>query len=469
MTTPAITMALKKLGLSRLVGLWQLLTAPFDPTTEEGRARARQQRIALSAATAALAKVISVSTALISVPLTLNYLGAERYGMWMTMSSFIALLSFADLGIGNGLLSSVASAHGRDDQREIRSLVSSAYLLLGGIALLVILAFAALYNTVPWHAIFNVHTSLARQEAAPAMGALVLCLALAMPLSIVQRVQMGLQSSFLSNIWQCLSSALGLISVIVSAHTQAPLFVLVLGFMGAPLLVNALNSLIYFLFLKPEMSPKFALASRLHMKSITGTGLLFLVLQIVSAISYSSNAIIIAQVLGAQKVSDYAVPEKLFALIGTVLAMMLAPLWPAYSEAISRGDRSWVRTTLIRSTTISVVVATLCSLPLILFGQQIIAVWITAPLPVSLSLLLSFGVWKIIEAAGNALSMFLNGARIVKTQVIISVITGVTALALKIYLVDKIGVSGVNWAMSASFFLLALVPYFIILNRHTMR
>ncbi len=103
-----------------------LLLHSFDVSTAEGRAKERQRRVALSALASALAKVISVSTALISVPLTLHYLGAERYGMWMTMSSLVAMLGFADLGIGNGLLTSVASAHGRDDRAKIKAYVSSA-------------------------------------------------------------------------------------------------------------------------------------------------------------------------------------------------------------------------------------------------------------------------------------------------------------------------------------------------------
>src|SRR5262245_42123374 len=115
-----------------------LLLVSSDNATPEGRARERQRRIALSALASALAKAISVSTALISVPLTLTYLGAERYGMWMTMSSLVAMLSFADLGIGNGLLASVASAHGRNDRDEIQSYVSSAYLVLSAIAIAIV-------------------------------------------------------------------------------------------------------------------------------------------------------------------------------------------------------------------------------------------------------------------------------------------------------------------------------------------
>ena len=43
--------------------------------------------MALTAISSAVAKVITVVTMLISVRLTLNYLGTERYGLWMTISS----------------------------------------------------------------------------------------------------------------------------------------------------------------------------------------------------------------------------------------------------------------------------------------------------------------------------------------------------------------------------------------------
>jgi len=53
----------------------------------------------------------------VTVPLTLNYLGSEHYGLWMTISSVSVMLGFADLGIGNGVLNAVADAYGRDDYR----------------------------------------------------------------------------------------------------------------------------------------------------------------------------------------------------------------------------------------------------------------------------------------------------------------------------------------------------------------
>ena len=79
----------------------------------------RERRAFISAVTATAAKLVNVATLLISIPLVLNYLGPERYGLWLVMSSFIYILSFADLGIGYALIAFVADAYGKGDRNEI--------------------------------------------------------------------------------------------------------------------------------------------------------------------------------------------------------------------------------------------------------------------------------------------------------------------------------------------------------------
>ena len=58
----------------------------IEINTPEGRAKERIRRATLTAIGTMIAKGINALTVLISVPLTVNYLGAERYGMWMTIS-----------------------------------------------------------------------------------------------------------------------------------------------------------------------------------------------------------------------------------------------------------------------------------------------------------------------------------------------------------------------------------------------
>lgn len=431
---------------------------PSSVDSPEGRAQERRRRVILSAIASAIAKVLSVVTVLITVPLTLSYLGTERYGMWMTISSLIAMLSFADLGMGNGLLNAVAHAHGRDDVRAIRSYISSGFAILSVVACCVLVGFAVAYPWVTWAKIFNAQGALAQSEAGPALATFVALFAINVPLGVVGRVQIGLQQSFRASLWQCAGSLVGLASMLAVIQLQAGLPWLVAAAFGAPALAAAFNTVLYLGRSRVDLRPRYSDVSRETVKYVARTGVLFLILQLVAAVAYASDNLVIAQLLGASAVTDYAIPEKLFSLIAMALAMMLAPLWPAYGEALARGDMLWVRRAFGRSLLIALSVGSILSLGLAIAAPTLLSYWVGRPVDPPLLLLIGLALWKVIEAGGNAVAMLLNGANIVRPQIIIAVLTGVCALVLKIVLVGHIGVSGAVWATIIAFSLIGIVP-----------
>lgn len=89
-----------------LKGLMRL--QPFDTSTQQGRSRERYRRAALTALASVAARAVTIVTSLLTVRLTIRYLGAERYGLWMTATSVVSLLMFADFGIGNGLMTNIS-------------------------------------------------------------------------------------------------------------------------------------------------------------------------------------------------------------------------------------------------------------------------------------------------------------------------------------------------------------------------
>src|SRR3989304_9412708 len=62
-----------------------LRTTPFDTSTDEGRSKERYRRIVLTSVTSFVSRAVLAGCALVSVRLALNYLGAERYGRWLTI------------------------------------------------------------------------------------------------------------------------------------------------------------------------------------------------------------------------------------------------------------------------------------------------------------------------------------------------------------------------------------------------
>lgn len=438
---------------------------PFDTATPQGRSNERHRLIVLSSLTSAASKLITVGTTLISVPLTVHYLGTERYGMWMTMSSFLVMLSFADLGIGNGLINAVASAYGRDDRQEMRRYISSGYLTLAIVAVVISLAFAMAYRYVPWFEIFNVQSDLARHEAGPALALVIVYVAFGPLVGVAYRVQMGMQRSFSVNLWQALANIASLAGIIIAIHLEAGLPWLVLAFVGAPLGIAVLNSVIFFGGSHRSLAPSFVSISRNALARVAHAGLLFLGLQIVESVVVSSNSIIIARILGAGAVTQYSVPQRMFDLINLVISMLLAPLWPAYGEARERGDRAWVKRTLIRSLFLAVSFAAVAASVLFFAGHWIIRLWVGDALAPSSLLLLGLACWKVIEIGGVAISMLQNSHDMMKFQLVTSTLVALTVIPLRITMVHSVGISGAVWATIISYTILSAVPTFIFFRR----
>ncbi len=439
-------------------GPWRLAAGLASTAAAVDRARERHSRIARTALSAVLPKAINLITVLISVPLALGYLGEERYGLWMTIASLTTVLAFADLGLGYGLMNAIAEANGRDDRELARTCVASGLAMLGALALGMILVFAVTYPLVPWGRLLNVSSAAAAREAGPAVAVLVVCFALNLPCAVVQRVQMGYQEGYVNNLWQSGGNLLGLLGVLGAIHFHAGLPWLVVGLVGAPLLTGAANGVVLFRYRRPWLRPSVRDISRPVVKRIIHLGSLFFVLQVAVALAFASDNLIAARVLGAAAVTEYAVTVQLFGIVSALLGMALTPLWPAYAEALVRRDVAWVRQTLRRSADLAVSFSAIFSLLLILFGREIISIWTDGRVSPSSLLLIGCGVWKVLEALGNALSMFLNGANVVRLQVTLALLMAVAAVFSKILLARLIGVPGVVWGTVLAYSLFCLLP-----------
>jgi O-antigen/teichoic acid export membrane protein len=403
------------------------------------------------------ARGTSTVTSLVAVPLTLRYLGTERYGLWITISSFVALLGFADLGLGNGLLTILAASHGKEDREEARRDISSAFFLLLAIGVGLLVGFAVAARFVPWARIYNVESDIASRECLGATAALAACFAASLPLGVVQRVQHGYQEGFAVHLWQAGGNVLGLALLLVAIRSEAGLPWLVLALTGSPLVATLISWAPELLIKRPWLLPSWSLVSRASARRVLGIGALFFLLQ-VSIAFYASDNFVIAHVLGQDAVVVYSVPARLFAAIGLVASTLFAPLWPAYGEALARGDLAWARRTLVRSLELTFVVCAVPAVTLALWGHEILALWVGRDLEVPSSLLVGLAVWTVLAGLGNALAMFLNGAAELRMQVVCALSTAVVSLGLRLLLARPLGVSGIAWGIVAAYLVFAALP-----------
>lgn len=429
-----------------------------DFTSERERGAERFKRIFATGISSVFSKSVSLGITLITIPLTLKYLGAELYGLWMTLTSIMLMMNFVDLGIGNGLLNVISEFNGRDDREGVKTYISSAFFELCIIALIILIIFFISYRFLPFDSIFNIHTPQARLEAGPACAIFITCFALNIPLSICDKIRLGYQEGHITNLWQSLGSVLGLVLILLCVYSKVGLPWLILAFSGAPLTAYAVHNFYLFFREKPWLRPSLKYFHFAISKRLLKIGLLFFILQAANAFAFTSDNIILAQTLGAQAVSYYSIPTRLFSIGPLFLTMFLTPLWPAYGEAISRGDMLWAKQTLIKSLVVTLLFIGFFSLFLLLSYERIINLWIGPNFEINHFLIFGLALWCLFSSIGNSLSMFLNAANIIKFQVVSAILMSSSAIALKIFLTQKIGLPGVIWATIAAYSIFTLIP-----------
>jgi O-antigen/teichoic acid export membrane protein len=148
---------------------------------------------------------------------------------------------------------------------------------------------------------------------------------------------------------------------------------------------------------------------------------------------------------------------------------MLEPLWPAYGEALARGDLPWIRKGLRRSLLLASCLAAPSAALLALFSGMILTWWVGPAITPSLWLVLGLGVWAALGPPLNALETFLNGANLVRFRAASMTAQAVSGILSKVLLAGVMGVAGIAWGGVISVLLFGAIPYVVFVRRWFVR
>jgi O-antigen/teichoic acid export membrane protein len=411
---------------------------PFDTATREGRTQERYRRAAWSTIANLLSKGLAMAVMLLSVNWTISYLGTERFGIWMTIASFASMLTFLDLGVGNALVNHVAENAAHEKPADLLKSISGGLGFLGLIGVTVIVLLLLITALLPWAAVIKVADPHLAFETRRSAMLFALLFGFYLFTSGIQRVFGGLQRAYEGHLVAAISSLLAIAALWVAAKSRSDVTVLLAATLGIQSLAGF--PLLAILFLRRQVSIReIRNSTRLEGSKLLRAGSLFLVLQLGTMIAWGADSLIISSTLGAASVVVYAVTQKLFQFVTQPLATVNAPLWSAYSDARARGDRQFIRQTLLRSMTLTLAVATLSVLLISIFSEWLISYWTDGTIGVPRPFMYTFAALVIFESCGNAFAMFLNGMQIVRQQVIVVILFCSLTLPLKIIGISYFG------------------------------
>ena len=89
------------------------------------------------------------------ISITLDILSTKIYGVWIALYTTITWLCFFDLGLGNGMRNYFAVNKAKGDTIKNKQLVSSCYIIILAISLVLILVGLPVVNSIDANAFFN--------------------------------------------------------------------------------------------------------------------------------------------------------------------------------------------------------------------------------------------------------------------------------------------------------------------------
>lgn len=443
--------------------LRSLTSPPFDTTTTEGRTQERYRLAARASVANALSRICALLVMVLSVSLTVPYLGAERFGVWMTIASFTSMLIFLDLGVGNGLTNRVAQVAALGDAAALRATIGGGLVLLFLIACAASAGLALVAYWLPWHRLIKVQAAGLHAEMLDAVMLFAVMFGPMLFATGVQRVFAGLQQAGVSHavVAACWLLSLPLLFWAASVEASIPVLLLVtLGMQALAalplLLLLARRGLLHSLGLWAAM--------RAESRILLTSSLVFFVLQFGVMVTWGADSIILASVLGAGEVAIYSVAYRLFQLVSQPLSVVNGPLWGAYADAHARNDVGFIRSTLIKSLSMTAAFGGMGVLAVTVAGPWIVEVWLSGKISVPLHILAIFAVWTFFECLGTAFAMFLNGCGIVKAQIVTVAVLTLTAIPAKLFFAAQYGLAGMVMSY-AILYVTALVTMYGVLFR----
>lgn len=393
------------------------------------RTRLAQKNIILSF----IIKGLSIAINLVFVPLTINYIDAERYGIWLTLSSIIVWFNFFDLGLGNGLRNKLVEAIVKKNVEEERRLISTTYVSLSVIALLITGIYICIMPFIQWDDILNV--SIIYREELKTLGLIIVIMfSLQFVLQLINTINLAHQKVFLTSFVYLIGSIFSLLFILILRST-IPGSILLVGtaMFAGNLLALLLFSVHFFFFVRPDLFPKLKYFSRSSSNKLLSLGSKFFIIQISAIVQYQTTNILISRNFSSTQVTEYNIAYRLFSILVMVFSIIISPLWSAVTEAQSKRDFDWIKKTEKKLLFIWSLLA-LSALTLLAFSNFLYRVWLGNAIRIPFSISLGVMLYIVSLTFGMIYVYILNGLSRLKTQYYLSIITMIYFIPLSYWL-----------------------------------
>jgi O-antigen/teichoic acid export membrane protein len=400
-----------------------------------------------------------------SVPMTAEYLGNDRFGVWLTISTVVSLLNFADFGLAVNIVNSVSRAKALNSLVTAKKDITNTFCLVGLISLLIALLYFYLSDTVYRFFFEGVVPFSLDSESRATLSTLVFFGIFTLPFGVVPRIFEGLQAGYTYQLFYLVSNIISFILLFSFIKMRFPLPYLAFSIV-IPNALSSLLGLVYMCHTKwIDLLPSINLFSPNQVIHYVGNGLMFFGLQVFSFLNLGSDNFLIARFENVGNVPVFDLTKKLFS-VNLLLSVFISPSWPAFAEALAKKEYVWAERYLYGMLRNTMIATSLLSLMLFAFHKQIFRVWMGREYTIPNHLLISFCLFGVVANVGGAMSSFFSANNFLKQQLFLVAIATMSTLALKIIFIKTLSSGFLVWANVLAFSVAFVGPSFWMTRRY---
>ncbi len=372
------------------------------------------------------------------IPLTINYLETDSYGVWLTITSFVGWFSLFDVGMGNGLRNRFAEAMAKKQFILARAYVSTAYFTVLAISCFLIIISGLVSYFVDWTLIFN--SSPQMFDTLKLLMPIVFgCFSLQLVLKLITSIYVANQNhSFQGKVSFIISfSSLLLIWVLTrTSDSSLLLFGFIISFL--PLLILLVINLLAFNKSFKDYAPRRKYYKKEYFNDIMGLSVSFFLIQSSLVILFGTDNFIIAQLFKPQDVVPYNIAKKYISISAMILTIIITPYWSGITDAYTKGEFEWIKKSMKNLIGLSfITVLFICFL--VIISSWAYNLWLGDTVVVPKRITIYMAVFFSITLIYAPFNYFINGTGKIRIQVITMLFGAILNIPLSIFLVKNLG------------------------------
>ena len=430
---------------------------------------ARVRKAAFSSLAEAANKAAQILVTIISVPLIVGYLGAERFGLAMAMAGFAQWFLF-DTGIAEGMKLRLIEAFACNDRQAAQAYVATGTVALLALTALIGVTWAISFPFVDWTGVFNVDANDVNLRAC--LLVVVSIMLIMIPLKNLREVYMADQRGYVFSSWTLLGTVTSLGGIWFATRTSGGISAVLAG-MYVPVLLASVACCLY-LFLKdmPWLVPALSRASMETWRKMWSDSVSLLFLGVGLIILGATDVFVVNHYLGGEEASVYSLSIRIFFYVQVIVSLLINPAWPAIGDALHRGEVRWARKASSILFVISFGFAIPMSTLLVVFGRPLIRVWSRGEVDTDQTLLLLLGAYILLRIWCAVYGILLRALGRVRFQGLATLAEAALHLILGIYLLQRLGLIGLAIGSIASITLTRAwalpLEYYFVFDRHRL-